>query len=118
MACATAKATLELISKPELLANVRDRGAQLVAGLHKLNDRYQLFGQVRGLGLLVGAELNATYQGKAKAFVNKALAQGLLLLVAGPDVLRFAPSLAISQAEVALGLELLEKGIIETLKEL
>lgn len=117
LACATAKATLEIISQPTLLANVRDRGQQLVEGLSKLNDRYHLFGQVRGLGLLVGAELSAPYQGKAKTFVTQALAQGLLILVAGPDVLRFAPSLAITKEEVALGLELLEKGIVEALKE-
>ena len=63
-----------------------------------------MFDQVRGMGLLLGAPLNAQWQGRARDFLNAGLEAGIWTLVAGPDVLRFAPPLNISQADVDEGL--------------
>ncbi|MEW6166586.1 MAG: aspartate aminotransferase family protein [Pseudomonadota bacterium] len=109
LACAVAGAVLEEVSKPELLRNVVERSAQLRTGLAALAARYGLFAEVRGMGLLVGAPLVDSWKGRAKEIVAAAMDEGLWLLVAGPDVLRFAPALNISEADVAEGLRCLER---------
>jgi acetylornithine/N-succinyldiaminopimelate aminotransferase len=70
-----------------------------------------LFKAVRGKGLLIGAELTAAYEGRAKDFVNAAAAQGVMLLIAGPNVLRFAPSLVMPEADLNDGFARLTKAI-------
>ncbi|WP_434223252.1 acetylornithine/succinyldiaminopimelate transaminase [Sinimarinibacterium thermocellulolyticum] len=104
LACAVAEAVIEELARPELLRNVGERAAQLSTGLVEIGRRHGLFGATRGLGLLIGAPLAEAWKGRAKDVVNAALAQGLWLLVAGPDVLRFAPPLNISAADVDEGL--------------
>lgn len=109
LACAVAGAVLDEISRPELLHNVEMRSAQLRSGIESLGARYGLFGAARGLGLLLGAPVADAWKGRAKDIVNAALREGLWLLVAGPDVLRFAPALNIGEAEIDEGLARLER---------
>jgi len=109
LACAVADAVLEEVSKPELLRNVIERSAQLRAGLGALAARYGLFAETRGMGLLLGAPVADSWKGRAKEIVAAAMNEGLWLLVAGPDVLRFAPALNISEADLAEGLKRLER---------
>ena len=92
-----------------MLRNVGERAAQLTARLEEIGARYGLFSTTRGMGLLIGAPLSDAWKGRAKDVVNAALAEGLWLLVAGPDVLRFAPALNISEADVAEGLRRFER---------
>ena len=72
-----------------------------------------MFDGVRGLGLLLGAPLAPAWRGRAKDIVAAALRRGLWCLVAGPDVMRFAPSLLITEAEVAEGLARLDAACAE-----
>ena len=58
---------------------------------------------MRGKGLLIGAELNARFAGRAKDFNAAAANRGVMMLIAGPDVLRFAPSLIIPEADLDEG---------------
>lgn len=109
LACAVANAVLDEVSDPALMRNVAARGAQLRSGLDALATRYRFFTASRGQGLLIGAPLSEAWKGRAKDIVNAALAEGLWLLVAGPDVLRFAPALNISEADVSDGLARLER---------
>ncbi|TJY62914.1 aspartate aminotransferase family protein [Sinimarinibacterium sp. CAU 1509] len=109
LAGAVADAVLEEISKPELLANVEARSQQLRAGLEVLAQRHGLFGAPRGMGLLLGAPLVESWNGRAKDIVNAGLAEGLWMLVAGPNVLRFAPALNITEADVVEGLARLDR---------
>ncbi|NGY05467.1 acetylornithine/succinyldiaminopimelate transaminase [Solimonas terrae] len=109
LACAVAGAVLEEVCKPELIANVQARSQQLKGGLAELSTRHGLFGPPRGNGLLVGVTVADSWRGKAKAIVNAALAEGLWLLVAGPDVLRFAPALNITQTDIDDGLQRLDR---------
>jgi succinylornithine transaminase family protein len=109
LACAVADAVIEEISQPALLRNVTERSTQLREGLGRIGARYGLFAESRGMGLLLGAPLHASWKGRGKDVVNAALAEGLWLLVAGPDVLRFAPALNITEAEIAEGLQRLER---------
>lgn len=105
LACAVADTVLAEVSKPELLRNVAERSEQLRAGLTALGARYGLFGAPRGMGLLIGAPVAEDWKGRAKEIVSAGLAEGVWLLVAGPDVLRFAPALNVSEADVDEGLK-------------
>jgi acetylornithine/N-succinyldiaminopimelate aminotransferase len=99
VAAAAASAVVGAIDD-ELLANVRARGSELVAGLGELPVR-----NVRGRGLLVGFETAAT----AGDVVEAARRQGLLALTAGEHVLRLAPPLTVSEGEVAAALAVLAR---------
>jgi succinylornithine aminotransferase len=113
LGAAIADKVVELVSDPALLEGVNARGEAIRAKLAALDERFHLFKEVRGKGLLIGAELTSAYQGRAKDFVNAAAKHGAMLLIAGPDVLRFAPSLVISQAEIDDGFERLATAIEE-----
>lgn len=113
LGAAIADKVIELISAPALLDGVKRRSATLCARLESIGQRFGLFKEVRGKGLLIGAELVAGFEGRAKDFVNAAANAGLMLLIAGPNVLRFAPSLVIDDAEFEEGLARFEKAIKE-----
>jgi predicted acetylornithine/succinylornithine family transaminase len=91
VASAAASAVVEAIDG-ELLDNVRARGAELVAGLAALPSVVE----VRGKGLLLGARLERP----AGEVVDACRERGLLVLSAGPDVLRLTPPLVIGEADV------------------
>ncbi|MFZ1828537.1 MAG: aspartate aminotransferase family protein [Candidatus Competibacteraceae bacterium] len=111
LGCAVAGAALELFSDPELLAGVRHKHEIFMAGLRRINQRFGIFREVRGMGLLLGCELVETWQGRSRDFIKAALAEGLLVLVAGPDVLRLAPSLIIPDELIEEGLNRFERAI-------
>ena len=113
LACAVGEAVLDIINSPAVLDGVTAKGEYLRAKLRALGEKYNLFELVRGKGLLVGAVLNAGYKGKAGALMAAAERADLLVLVAGPDVIRFAPSLVIEQADLDEGLARFERAIIE-----
>jgi acetylornithine/succinyldiaminopimelate/putrescine aminotransferase len=96
--CAAACAVCDTIDE-ELLASVRANGERLAAGLRTLPG----VTEVRGAGLLVGAVLD----GPAQPVVDAALDAGLVCLTSGPNVLRLAPPLVVTAAEVDLALETL-----------
>ena len=117
MACSIAEAVLDIIDTPEVLNGVSERHDQFFAGLEAINSKYHVFKDIRGMGLLMGAEVTDTYKGNAKAFMQAAMTEGLLLLVAGPDVIRFAPSLIIPKEDIAEGLARLEKAVAKVTKK-
>jgi acetylornithine/N-succinyldiaminopimelate aminotransferase len=81
---------------------VREASAAIFANLNQLAADYpQLFGQVRGSGLLIGLPMAPGYAGRAKDYTKAAEALGLMLLIAGPDVVRLAPALIVSDAQIA-----------------
>ncbi len=101
LACAVAEAVIDTVNTAEVQANVTARAAQLRAGLEALNAELGLFAEVRGMGLLLGAVLNDHYTGRAGEVVAKAAEAGVIVLQAGPNVVRFAPSLVIGEDEVS-----------------
>jgi acetylornithine/N-succinyldiaminopimelate aminotransferase len=107
------EAVLDIINTPTVLDGVLAKGEYLRGKLRALGDKYNLFEQVRGKGLLIGAVLNSNYKGQAGALMAAAERADLLVLVAGPDVLRFAPSLVIEQADLDEGLARFERAVIE-----
>lgn len=95
----------------QLLAGVARRHDLIVEKLNALNARYDLFSAVRGKGLLIGAELASHLRGQAKTLTNLAAEEGLIALIAGPDVLRFAPALNIPLADIEDAFVRLERAV-------
>lgn len=113
LACAVAEAVFDAIHTPAISDNVAARSAQLREGLLAIGQRHGIFAGVRGLGLLLGAPVADAWKGRAKDIVNAGLRHGVWTLVAGPDVLRLAPALNITEAEVAEGLKRLDAACAE-----
>ncbi|XPF93498.1 aspartate aminotransferase family protein [Colwellia sp. RE-S-Sl-9] len=116
LACAVAEATLNTINTPEVLQGVKDKAQLIVNSLNAINAKYNVFSEIRGKGLLIGAVLNENYAGKAKDFLNAAMDEGAMVLVAGANVIRFAPSLVIPNEDIIEGLARFEKGIAKLTK--
>jgi acetylornithine/N-succinyldiaminopimelate aminotransferase len=108
-----AEKVVELISDPKLLAGVAERSEAIKAHLARINERFSIFKEIRGKGLLIGAELTDAYKDRAKDVLNAAAANGVIMLIAGPNVLRFAPSLVMPMADLDEGFERIEKAIGE-----
>jgi acetylornithine/N-succinyldiaminopimelate aminotransferase len=110
---AVADKVIELINTPAVLEGVKHRKQLLVDGLNKINAKHGVFKEIRGSGLLIGAELAPVLQGRAKDVVTLGAKHGVVLLMAGPNVLRLLPSLVISEADLNEGLRRLEAVIAE-----
>ncbi|GGY95565.1 aspartate aminotransferase family protein [Shewanella fodinae] len=113
LACAIGNAVMDIVNTPEVLDGVKRREQLFRDGLNSINDKYHVFSQVRGKGLLLGGVLNEKYQGRSRDFLLAAIDNGLMVLVAGANVLRFAPSLIIPEEDIAEGMARLEKAIAQ-----
>jgi len=115
LACAVAGEAIAIINDRALLDGVKQKHHRFVEGLEAINARHPVFKEVRGKGLLIGAELIDAWHGHAAKFLAAARAEGLMLLVAGPNVLRLTPSLIIDDADIDAGLAKLERAVVATL---
>ncbi|MDU4095198.1 MAG: aminotransferase class III-fold pyridoxal phosphate-dependent enzyme, partial [Pantoea sp.] len=97
-------------------AGVQQRHQWFVEGLNAINQRLHLFKEIRGLGLLIGCVLNEDFSGQAKQFSLAAAEQGVMVLIAGANVMRFAPSLIISEQDVQEGLARFERACASVIK--
>ncbi|HSK16320.1 MAG TPA: acetylornithine/succinylornithine family transaminase [Gaiellaceae bacterium] len=100
VSCAAACAVCDAVDG-ELLANVRDMGARLRQGLERLG----AVREVRGLGLLLGAQLDRP----ASGVVADCLDRGLLVTAAGDRVLRLTPPLVVGRGDVDEALDILRE---------
>jgi acetylornithine/N-succinyldiaminopimelate aminotransferase len=106
-ACAVALSVCHTVAAQQLLANAAARGEQLRQGLHSLVQQYpQHLKEVRGWGLINGLEIQADSVLLAVNIVNAAMEKGLLLVPAGPKVLRFVPPLIVNGSEIDRALQL------------
>ncbi|HCL6752778.1 succinylornithine/acetylornithine transaminase [Citrobacter freundii] len=105
LATAVAGKLLEIVNTPEVLNGVKQRHDWFVERINAINERFGLFSEIRGLGLLIGCVLNAEFAGKAKLISQEAAVAGVMVLLAGANVVRFAPALNVSEEEVATGLD-------------
>lgn len=113
MACAVAEASLDIINDIQLLEGVDQRHQWFIDGLEEINQHYHLFTAIRGQGLLIGAQLTPEYAGRLRDIIQAAAEHGLLVLSAGSDVLRFTPSLIISEQDVQQGMAKLHRAIAQ-----
>ncbi len=101
LAATVALNVIEMINQPAFLARVREASDKIFANLKKLAADYpQVFGEVRGSGLLIGLPTAGAFKGRAKDITKAAEGYGLMLLIAGPDVVRFAPALIVTDAQI------------------
>lgn len=119
IACAAALATLKVIEEENLLENCRTMGRRFMDGLKSLKKKYEVIGEVRGLGLMLALELIHPGSDKepnpefAMNLLNEMLEQGLVAYMAGTygQVVRFIPPLIVTADEVDQALGILENGL-------
>lgn len=110
VSCASAKVVLTKLTKENLLQNVKETGRYLKEKLQKLAEKYTFIKEVRGLGLMLGMELTIP----AREIMNKCMENGLLVIGAGTNIIRFVPPLIISQENVDEAVSILDKVLGET----
>ncbi|MES2670394.1 MAG: acetylornithine transaminase [Pseudomonadota bacterium] len=111
LAAAVARVVLRKLSSAEIVANVDRQGRALRDGLAAIDQELNLFAEVRGRGLMLGAVLAPRYAGRAGEILDLAAAEGLLMLQAGPDVLRFVPALNIDDEALGEGVARLGRAL-------
>ncbi|MFN6514144.1 MAG: aspartate aminotransferase family protein [Nostoc sp. CreGUA01] len=110
--CGVALSVCQTLERENILQNVQDRGEQLRTGLKAIAAKYpHHISEVRGWGLINGLELRSEISLTAADVVNAAINEGLLLVPAGPKVIRFVPPLIVTEAEVNTALETVEKAM-------
>lgn len=123
VAAAAAVATLQIIREENLVENARLRGDQLQAGLRRLQQRFQLIGNVRGVGLMQGVEFTrddgSPDAAAALGVQQAAIEQDLLILTCGPagNVVRLIPALVVTAAEIDQGLARFGAGLAAVLPD-
>ena len=93
------------------MQQVQKKGTFIRKKLDLLNDELSMFETIRGRGLMLGAVLSKAWKGKAPSIVNACQENGVLVLTAGPEVLRLLPPLNISDEELETGLNRIEKAL-------
>jgi predicted acetylornithine/succinylornithine family transaminase len=107
LACAAACAVLDTFDKKNILANCVKRGNQLVQKLQKIKHKFKCVREIRGRGLLIGAELDF----KASELLPFITENGMLALSAGETVLRLAPPLTVTSDEIDRAAGIIEKSL-------
>jgi len=115
LACAVASAVFDVINTIEVLDGVKARHALFMEGLKTINARRRFFCDLRGEGVWLGCELDTPWRGRSMDVLKAAGEAGLIVLVAGPDVVRLAPSLVITLDEILEGLARLEAALSRAL---
>lgn len=123
VACAAGAATIRAIREENMLENATERGIQLMTGLRKFQEEYSQIGDVRGRGLMVGAEF--IVEGRAhkakqlvKNVIHAAEERGLLLLSCGTydNTVRWIPPLNVSSEQINAGLNIFGESLREAAK--
>ncbi|MDR0248002.1 MAG: acetylornithine/succinyldiaminopimelate transaminase [Burkholderiales bacterium] len=115
LACAVGEAVFDVINTPQFLEGVKIRHRLFMAGLKAIQQRLPFCKTIRGEGLLLGCELDGPLQGRSLDVISAAGKAGLLVLAAGPDVLRLVPPLIIAEEDIREGLARLEKALANLL---
>jgi 4-aminobutyrate aminotransferase len=112
VSCRAAMTTLELLER-EYMANARERGEQLRAGLRAASQRHPALTDSRGLGLMTAVDIvrdDQSPDAKKRDFViQRSFEAGLLLLGCGENGIRFCPPLCVTAAQVDSCLQILQR---------
>ena len=123
LACAAGLATINVIEEEHLLENAQEIEKTVMKRLHKMKEDYSIIGDVRGKGCLFGIELvkdknsKEPFEEAGKLVYQKAFRKGLAWIPAG-HILRMSPPLMMPEKIVNEGMDIIEKAIGETEKEL
>jgi 4-aminobutyrate aminotransferase len=114
ISCQAALTTIELLEEG-LIENAARIGEYILEKLGELQSEFQLIGDVRGKGLMIGVELVKDRETKEKAIeernevIQTCFKKGLLILGCGENVIRFIPPLIITKREADIALTILEE---------
>jgi len=120
VAVEAALATLDVIKSERLMENARRMGGIALKRLNEMKEKYEIVGDVRGMGLFVGAEIVKDKKSKkrgeqeSRQIMEYCFKHGLLLITAGRNTLRVIPPLNILKEELNEGLDIMEEGIALT----
>ena len=104
IACAAALASLEFIEKEDLPQKAAKLGEYFLNGLKEIQSKCPRIVEIRGIGLMIGIEVNE----KAGLFVNPLMEKGVIVLLAGPRVIRLLPPLIITKDEIDIVLKAID----------
>ena len=105
LVCAAALAAMQAINEEPLLDNCRSMGAYLTEKLEQLKGKYSFIKEIRGLGLIIGVELDI----EGGPLVVKAMERGLLMNCTVGNVLRFVPPLIVTRVEIDEAMTILDE---------
>lgn len=109
LASTASKYVINKILNEGILDNVKEQGKYLKSKLEGLKEKYPFISDVRGVGLMLGMELDFP----VSDIINKALEKGLLLLNSGTNIIRFVPPLIISKEDIDKCIEILDSILSE-----
>ena len=124
VACAAGLQVIDIIKQEGLLENANRQGTYLAKRLKEMQEKYPIIGDVRGKGLMVGAELVKDPETKEPAteavhdMMDKCFKRGLAIITSGKSTMRFAPPLIITRELIDAGLEIFEGALKEIAREL
>ncbi|WP_340678455.1 aspartate aminotransferase family protein [Paraglaciecola sp.] len=111
LACAVAERVLDIVNTPAVLDGVKHKEQLFRQGLEAINQQYHCFSEIRGQGLLLGCALTEKFAGRSREFLVAAAEEKLMCLIAGANVVRFAPSLVIPDEDIKAGLSRFERAV-------
>lgn len=109
LACAAALATINVIEEEHLLVKAETSGKLFMDGLKSLSNKYTHIKDVRGMGLMIGVELDIP----SKPVVKEILERGLIAIATGDKVIRFLPPLNVKPSEIEEALDILDEALAE-----
>ncbi len=109
VAAAAALAVLRRVQKKDFLKNVQEKSKEFLRRLQKLNGAFGCFGEMRASGLLIGCDAAKGMQ--AKEMCAAMLSEGVVVITAGKNTLRFAPALNISGEDIKEGFARMQKAL-------
>ena len=105
IACAAGLAVFEIMKNENVLANCQQQSEKILAALNELKTESNSISAVRGLGLMIGIDVNVP----TAEILSKALAKGLILLTAGENTIRLLPPLTVNDDEVEQALKIIKE---------
>ena len=104
LSCAAGIGTIQALTQDGLVENAARVGKILMDGIESLKERHKIIREIRGKGLMIGVEIKF----EVKDILLDGIANGLLLLYSGRNILRFLPPVVISESDVTKALEILD----------
>ncbi len=113
LAGAVGNVVFDIINCDEVLHGVKKKGILIRQLLDTINEKYSIFDEIRGKGLMLGCGLSEAWKGQAKAFIGAGIQHNVMVLMAGPDTIRLVPSLLITEEEIHEAMARFERGVAQ-----
>jgi acetylornithine/N-succinyldiaminopimelate aminotransferase len=105
LACSVAESVINIVNTKKILLGVEKKLKKIISELNLINKRFKFFTEIRGKGLLIGIVLRPEFAEKIYDILNSLFLEGVIVLTAGKNVIRLAPSLIISKRDIVEGMK-------------